>query len=519
MAPHTLDTILQPPQWPASLTQFVTSCLAWDPKARPTCAQAMSHEYFSDAFDPLRPKSSGNKLLGRKHSSVYDPATPDTNQTLSSKTSSWFRRSLIARESAPVVPQAQQHERPTADHTMSPTKQNVHYDAAKSAEKSRPAPSKRNTWTNGAHNNGAPMPILPSIRPISPLSNAVTAQAHGGPQSIQQPPYQGNSQHASNQQKPPKKLGRQLSQASQGNHYADTHRQEAEKALNGQSGLASPTSGQKESFFSHLRKRARRLSGRHQLPMSPKEDDVEANAGCGPWANPRNSITDAQANMTSSSGFMDLDNALQNVRYSMENSPHAHGPAQSTPVKPAQRSASNPSLKRHHSLPHAQGNGTPSSSSGGLHPSRSTRRVAQRPNLASNQYDAPDEQEELLDEALNSAQAAVMHFDRQQPSQPRGSHEYVQSNSIARPRAVQVAGESVLPAPYPTPSPSAKRNSVVFGAADQNAQGPQAAQPIDIHQAKQPYQGTAFPFPTPPDENEWAAAAAASLGLGEQWRR
>src|SRR4051794_25608214 len=105
MAPHSLDTILPAPQWPASLAQFVTWCLLWDPRARPTSAQALAHEYFQDAFDPLRLKSSSSKLLGRKQSELSAKDSPEASPKLTSKTSSWLRRSLVARESAPAVPQ------------------------------------------------------------------------------------------------------------------------------------------------------------------------------------------------------------------------------------------------------------------------------------------------------------------------------------------------------------------------------------------------------------------------------
>ena len=512
MTPHTLDTVLQPPQWPLSLSHFVTWCLAWDPKTRPTCAQAMSHEYFADAVDPLRPRSSGSKLLGRKHSSFYEPGTAESNQSLSSKTSSWFRRSLIARDSAPVVPQATLNQSVSMVSPIPQAKQEVSSEEYTSAQGQRPAASKRNTWANGSQANGAPMPILPSIRPISPLSNAVTAQAHAGAQmSKEQHRVQQQQQQA--QQQKPKKIGRQLSQASQGNHYADTHRQEAEKALNGQRSILSPTSSQKESFFSHLRKRARRLSGRHQLPMSPKADDIEANPGCAPWITNRNSVNDTGTGRSytgSSNNFTELDNALQNVKYSLDatvNVSPAHHQS-------AQKVASNPSLKRHHSLPQGQlGTSMSSTASSSLHPSRSTRRAAQKPTLGTNQYDAPNEQDELLDEALNSAQNALMQIDHHHPG-PMGINQELTPIAHSRPRAQQLANESQ--APYPTPSPSAKRNSVVFGNGDQTFQ---PSKPIDIHQNKQAYHGTAFPFPTPPDENEWAAAAAASMGLSEQWRR
>src|SRR3954469_19987125 len=105
MAPHSIDTILPSPQWPASLAQFVTWCLLWDPRARPTSTQALQHEFFQDAFDPLRLKSSSSRLLGRKQSELSGKDSPDASPSLSSKTSSWLRRSLVARESAPAVPQ------------------------------------------------------------------------------------------------------------------------------------------------------------------------------------------------------------------------------------------------------------------------------------------------------------------------------------------------------------------------------------------------------------------------------
>ena len=74
-----------------------------------------------------------------------------------------------------------------------------------------------------------------------------------------------------------------------------------------------------------------------------------------------------------------------------------------------------------------------------------------------------------------------------------------------------------ISAPYPTPSPSAKRNSVVFGNGEFNAQ----SKPIDIAQNKGKVDSNNnYPFPTPPyEENEWAAAAAASIfAASDTWR-
>src|SRR5436190_21987821 len=107
MAPHSMESILQQPQWPAALSNLVTWCLMWDPKNRPTSAQALNHEYFTDAVDPLRPKSSASRLLGRKQSdrSFKSSKEPGETPPLSTK-ASWFRRSLIGRESpAPVLEQ------------------------------------------------------------------------------------------------------------------------------------------------------------------------------------------------------------------------------------------------------------------------------------------------------------------------------------------------------------------------------------------------------------------------------
>lgn len=518
MAPHTLDTVLQPPTWPPALAQFVTWCLLWDPKNRPTCQQAMAHEYFSDAFDPLRPKSSGSRLLGRKQSAILEPVQAEPGTTVASKTSSWFRRSLVARESAPAVPQATDHRatpQPPLSPRMSPVKPQVAHvhQPEIQVQKPRPQPAKRNTWTNGASATAAPMPILPSIRPVSPLSNAVTAQAHAGAEPAND--------------MTPKKIGRQLSQASHGNHYADVHRQDAERALNGNSGLASPTTtSQRESFFSHLRKRARRLSGRHGLPMSPKEDDVEANPGCAPWAhnNGRNSITDvmamhdAPANVPGNTNFTELDRALQNVRTTLQAADANRGNPPVPPQKAAvQRSASNSMLKRQHSVNQSQnssGRASPSLASS-LLPSRSIRRAAHKPALHTNQYETPDEQEELLDEALKSASSAAMQLDRQQQYREPSYQGVPGVGSTYRPQVRQNQGDVAMQAAYPTPSPSAKRNSVVFG----NGEPTTISKPIEIQQAKTLSTGTAFPFPTPPDENEWAAAAAASMGLGEHWRR
>lgn len=454
MAPHSLDAILRPPQWPTELSEFVTWCLLWDPKARPTSTQALAHAYFKDAADPLRPKSS--KLLGRKqsnvstHDSLKDPS--DSLPSLTSKTSSWFRKSLIQREqSAPAVPQ---HATAQTTPTRPAPAQAASESTAMTLKPSvNPNASKRATWTNGLPANAAPIPILPSIRPISPLSNAVTAQA---------------TERAS------KKIGRQLSVASHGNHYTDAHRQEAERALNGNNGLASPTNGGKESFFSHLRKRARRFSGRYASPVSPSSDDIEANAGCGPWqtGSNRQSMVDPNlppiANPVPSNDFSELDKALQNVRSSLEAS-----------------QGKGAGVKRHHSLAREYNSPNGGSGSGSTRP----RKAVNKSGHSNLPYGTPDEEEELLDEALTRAHDAAKNLD-----------------THAQPQT------------YLTPASSAHQHGVGYGQAQQQHANP--AKALDISKPRHQRADYNSKWPTPPyEESEWAAAAIDNIfSVQQQYR-
>ncbi|KAK4508075.1 hypothetical protein PRZ48_001812 [Zasmidium cellare] len=484
MAPHSLETVLPAPQWPASLAQFVTWCLMWDPKVRPTSRQALEHEYFRDAIDPLRPKSSG-RALGRKGSTLGNNDPVDA-QTLSTKTSLWFRKSLGARDTgaAPAVPEHMQLAQ-----TQSPRPSPVHAqttDPAAYVSKNRPAATKRATWTNGAASNAAPIPILPSIRPISPLPDQSVAQANA--RRTEQP-----------EERPGKKIGRQLSVNSQGNHYADIHRQEAERALTGANGLKSPTGSQRESFFSHLRKRARRLSGRNQGPMSPGAEDIEASVGCAPWStNNRGSIQEPQpiapaaADPSTDPNFAELDRALQNVRYSLD---AAANPANMQPKHPT-KMPSNQSLKRHHSLPY--GKEEIMSQTGGSTSNRTRRSLRHAP---SSRYETPCEEDELLDEALASVHAAATRLDK-------GTSNVAGTYQPSRPPIGHVTSEPVYPAPYLTPSHSKDQMNVTYTS---NEYTPSKA--IDIPPMRPQQKAVVNPqWPTPPyDENDWASAAAASI--------
>jgi meiosis induction protein kinase IME2/SME1 len=478
MAPHAMDTILQSPQWPSSLSQFVTWCLMWDPKTRPTSTQALAHEYFTDAVDPLRPKSSASRMqiLGRKQSDISHKNSKEAvSTTPTSAKPSWFRKSLIGRsetvESVVTIPQPSLKEPavtvapvpapvvPAPAPTFVPRPVPVH--AATTLEGQQQAPmtvkqhaiatGKRTTWANGP-SNVAPMPILPTIRPISPLSDAVTAQANH---------YNDSYLHGVGE-KTGKKIGRQLS-INSSNHYGDMYR--------GQAGLASPPSAHKESFFSHLRKRARRISGRHQTPISPAYDDMEAQVGCGPWASNRSSmILDSQSNV-----FPRPDPYEGALKIAQPPQPPAVPPH----VVPSH------SLKRHHSVPKQQ---APRSVDNVNVVARAPAALgsmrARRSQIPQGvqQYETPAEEDELLDEALNDTQRAAQRLENTQQA----------SRS-------QVA----LPSPYPTPSPSASGNMLLFG--DNVAVEPK---PLDMTNKM----ANAHSWPTPPyEESEWAVSASASI--------
>jgi len=478
MAPHSMDTILQTPQWPASLSNFVTWCLMWDPKSRPTSTQALAHEFFTDAVDPMRPKSSASRMLGRKHSDLSYRSSKETAEPSSTTSSkpSWFRKSLIGRsDSGNAAPQ------PIGKENIARRPSPVHASTTNDipVAKTRPVPGKRSTWNNGP-SNVAPMPILPTIKPISPMSDAVTAQA-----SSRTPSYSdayGGQRNSMMDDKAAKKIGRQLSVASSNNHYAEIHRQQAEMALNGNSGLASPPNGQKESFFSHLRKRARRFSGRQsQTPISPKSMDIEAQAGCGPWASNRSSMILDGNQLASPVQKVDtyeaLDKALRNVQQNLDAQPSA-------PMPPSHVTNPTGALKRHHSLPHQQPRSVDNLRGAASISGRTRRSQAH----GAPQYETPEEEDELLDEVLSSTHKAMKKLDR---------NSYQPDTRSLR----QSASSTAISNPYPTPSPSANGNSVLFGHGAAQVT-PSKAVPHNKQSSTPPYDQ---------EENEWAQAAAASI--------
>lgn len=503
MAPHSIETILRPPQWPLSLSKFVTWCLMWDPRSRPTSAEAMRHEYFTDAVDPARPKSSGSRVLGRNQSSADSRSHRESteNPTASTKPS-WFRKSLIRDQSPPVpvqsIPNKPSSPRPSPVHAK--TEATLKPPAT---VKYRPFASKRATWTNGAApSNGAPMPILPSIRPISPFSDTVTAQSHNNPSQ--------NAISISTNNSKTKKIGRQLSVQSNGNHYADYHRQEAERALNGQRAALSPNSEQKEGFFSHLRKRARRLSGKPQTQtqasIAPSTENAEPSIGCSPWQSNHNSmVIDSNMDTILKKSLSDVDKALQSVRYSGELlSPSPEAPSSHK----QQHATSDQGLERHPSL--SKSVSTPcldstTMSVGGGPVASKTRRALHRSTHPSHMYDTPDEEDELLHEALNSAHNATKRMDRRGKAE-EDYHKSVYKHGPSQ-KLTPSTNDMATLNPYPTPSPSAKRNGMLFDQAIMA----EPVTPLNLHKTRAT-ENINPRWPTPPyEENEWASSAAASI--------
>lgn len=504
-----METILRPPQWPPAFSNLVTWCLMWDPRQRPTSAQAMQHEYFADAVDPLSPRSSTSRAFNKKHMSVDGRSHRESaDGAANSSKPSWFRKSLIRDHpsSIPTPPAEQAVEQTAQQQPASSRPQVVHSRTEATPEPAhstrfRPFANKRATWTNGTSPaNAAPMPILPSIRPISPFSATVHAQAHNKVMAqAQTGPHQ-----AAAVIKPGKKIGRQLSVQSQSNHYADLHRQDAERALNGQMSPQSPTAEQKEGFFSHLRKRARRFSGKPQGQTAAAPEDHETSSGKSPWQSNRNSMA-VDTNM---------DTILEKTYNDVDKSPHAvASPPPEVPLKQAtlpSSSTTDLTPQLHHSLSKSASTpalDTTSMINANTPISSRTRRALHRSTNAKQMYDTPDEEDELLQEALSSAQSARKNMERRSRTEAesyRRSLAKVDGNAQAKPPPAQDIAASN---PYPTPSPSGKRNGMLF---DQNIM----AEPVStLNMSKSPpKENRAHRWPTPPyEENEWAASAAASI--------
>jgi meiosis induction protein kinase IME2/SME1 len=194
-----------------------------------------------------------------------------------------------------------------------------------------------------------------------------------------------------------------------------------------------------------------------------------------------------------------LDKALRAVQDNLDSS------SQTQALTPLNHQISPSSiLKRHHSLPQQQARSV--ENLGGA--ARSTGPVSSRTRRAQahgvRQYETPDEEDELLVEALTSTHKAMKRMDR--------SHDYPsQGNSVVpkdnRTPLRQSTSNLGLTNPYPTPSPSASGSAVLFG---QNVRST-PAKPLESNKNSDNVEAS-YKWPTPPyEENEWAESAAASI--------
>jgi meiosis induction protein kinase IME2/SME1 len=112
-------------------------------------------------------------------------------------------------------------------------------------------------------------------------------------------------------------------------------------------------------------------------------------------------------------------------------------------------------------------------------------------------YETPEEEDELLDEVLHSASKAARRL-AQRYDEDSSSSLYKEDTDLA-------ADSSRTLNPYPTPSPSAKRDGVSFGQNDST--------PVKQREAsKMNNDNSNRQWPTPPySDQEWAAAVANTI--------
>lgn len=136
-----------------------------------------------------------------------------------------------------------------------------------------------------------------------------------------------------------------------------------------------------------------------------------------------------------------------------------------------------------------------------------TRRALHMSTQPAQMYETPDEKDELRHDAVDGALLAVMSSDRCKRVEG-DKYSRTQTNQEKLRYSSQPAINSeAMSNPYPTPSPSAKRNGVLFNGS----LAIEPATPLSIPKVAR--KDELHPkWPTPPyEENEWGAAAAASI--------
>lgn len=480
MAPVPMESILQTPTWPASLATFVTQCLMWDPKNRPTSIQALQHEYFKDAVDPLQPRSQTPSRMLRKQSDLGTKLSRDSItdvQPTLEKKNSWFRKSFIGTV--------------RGDGVVSPP------PTTTLEREFKPKSEKRSTWHaqkvtsgSGISNNAAPMMILPTIRPVSPLSDAVSVEAARARRENHSPSMEKERRRM--EEKTVKKLGRQLSVAStnsqNGNGYANVHVAMAAERLNGNAngGLASPPSAgaQKESFFSHLRKRARRLSGKNGgLPGSPGDEDLEAGIGCGiAWGGNAGGGSNRSSMLVESPNDTDrFDKAIRDVDGVLDDS-------NSSTYSGNKTTNGSGSIRRNSSFPPTPNGSRAGETTPGVVIAPISSRTRRSVRNARQRYETPDENDELVDEVLAAASGKYRQENNETPNRRSSQRDLRHVSSGVH-----------APNGYPTPSPQLGSRANSYSKA------------VDVMSRRKREEDVQQPkWPTPPSEGDgWGAYTAA----------
>ena len=135
-----------------------------------------------------------------------------------------------------------------------------------------------------------------------------------------------------------------------------------------------------------------------------------------------------------------------------------------------------------------------------------TRRALQMTSHPVHRYETPEEEDELLDEVLHSADKAArrlaQHYDAESTSSL-----YKEDHRLSH----LVNDSTRTLNPYPTPSPSAKRDGVSFGDIDNTPIRQRDVSKMDEDSSRQ--------WPTPPyGEQEWASSVANSILSGSTYR-
>ncbi|PTB75230.1 hypothetical protein M440DRAFT_1271414 [Trichoderma longibrachiatum ATCC 18648] len=205
---------------------------------------------------------------------------------------------------------------------------------------------------------------------------------------------------------------------------------------------------------------------------------MEAQVGCGPWNSNRSSmLVDQQANpVPKAEGYESLDKTLSDVQ----------GAEPRVPVPPSHQAAGK--LKRHHSLPYQQPRSVDNLIGAARNGPVSSRTRRAQAAQGVQQYEAPAEEDELLDEVLTSTQRAMKRLEGNANSLRQSASNLGLSTSQ----------------PYPSPSPSANSNQLLY------ADGAEALAPKPLDLSKKT--ANQYKWPTPPYEGgEWSASASASI--------